>query len=83
VAAFASAPGADLSDPTPPIRNCFRIASGQRASTLRDTGQHASSFDEPRIGIGNLVSRMLGFASVGAAGSALVSIDGIDATHRP
>jgi hypothetical protein len=38
-----------------PQNNCFSLASGQRASTVHDTGEHASSFDEPRLGIGNLV----------------------------
>lgn len=81
--ALAPAANADLSNPNTPIQSCFGIASGQRASTLHDTGQHASSFDEPRLGIGNLVFRVLGFDSVGAAGSALASIDDIDATHCP
>ena len=80
---LAPAASADLSNPNTPIQSCFGIASGQRASTLHDTGQHASSFDEPRLGIGNLVFRVLGFESVGAAGSALASIDNIDATHCP
>jgi hypothetical protein len=74
---------ADLSDPVTPIQSCFGIAAGQRASTLHDLGEHSSSFDEPRLGIGNLVFRVLGFGSVGAAGAALAEIDGIDATHCP
>ena len=82
-AGLALAANADLSNPNTSIQSCFGIAWGQRASTLHDTGQHASSFDEPRIGIGNLVLHVLGFDSVGAARSALASIDGIDATHCP
>jgi hypothetical protein len=82
--AFSAAPAnADLSDPNSPVQSCFGIAAGQRASTLHDLGEHSSSFDEPRLGIGNLVFRVLGFDSVGAAGSTLAAIDGIDATHCP
>ena len=65
----------------PDMNNCFGLASGQRASTLHDTGEHASSFDEPRTGIGNLTMRVFGFPSVGAAGSFLAANDGIDATN--
>ena len=74
---------ADLSDPNTSTQSCFGIASGQRASTLHDVGEHASSFGEPRIGIGNLTFRVLGFDSVGAFGSAIAAIDDIDATHCP
>jgi hypothetical protein len=65
----------------PEMNNCFGLASGQRASTLHDTGEHASSFDEPRTGIGNLTMRVLGFPSVGAAGAALADLDGLDQTN--
>jgi hypothetical protein len=74
--AVSAAPG----DNDTPLQSCFGIASGQRASTLHDTGEHASSFDEPRLGIGQLVFKVLGFDSIGAAGSFLAGIDGIDAT---
>jgi len=74
---------ADLSDPNTPITSCFGIAAGQRASTLHDLGEHSSSFDEPRLGVGNLVFRVFGFDSVGEGGSVLAAIDGIDATHCP
>jgi hypothetical protein len=74
---------ADLVNPNTPIQSCFGIAAGQRASTLHDLGEHSSSFDEPRVGVGNLVFRIFGFNSVGEAGSALAAIDGIDATHCP
>jgi hypothetical protein len=46
-----------------------------------DTGEHASSFDEPLTGIGNLVFKVLGFGSVGEAGAFLADADGIDATN--
>ena len=64
----------------PEMNNCFGLASGQRASTLHDTGEHASSFDEPRTGIGNLTMRVFGFPSVGAAGAFLAANDDIAAT---
>ncbi|MDQ3863470.1 MAG: hypothetical protein M3317_08230 [Actinomycetota bacterium] len=64
----------------PEMNNCFGLVSGQRASTLHDTGEHASSFPEPRTGIGNLTMRVLGFDSVGEAGAALAAIDDIEAT---
>jgi hypothetical protein len=65
----------------PNMNNCFGLASGQRASTLHDTGEHASSFDEPRTGIGNLAFRVFGLDSVGEAGAVLADADGIDATN--
>lgn len=65
----------------PDMNNCFGLASGQRASTLHDTGEHASSFDEPRTGIGNLAFRVFGLDSVGEAGAILAEADGIDATN--
>ena len=83
VAVTAAPANADLSDPNTPVQSCFGIAAGQRASTVHDLGEHSSSFDEPRLGVGNLVFRVLGFDSVGAAGSTLAAIDGIDATHCP
>jgi hypothetical protein len=88
LAAVPSVASADLIDPNGPIQSCFGIASGQRASTLHDTGQHASSFEEPRLGIGNIAFRdALGlglfFDSVGEVGSLLASIDEIEATHCP
>ena len=83
VALSAPPAHADLSDPNTPVESCFGIAAGQRASTVHDLGEHSSSFDEPRTGIGNLVFRVLGFDSIGAAGSTLAAIDGIDATHCP
>jgi hypothetical protein len=66
----------------PDMNNCFGLASGQqRASTLHDTGEHSSSFLEPRTGIGNLAFRVFGFGSVGGAAAFLAANDGIDATN--
>jgi hypothetical protein len=74
-----------------PLESCFGIAAAQRASTdefvdgvdENGLGTHSSSFGEPRVGLGNLVFRIFGFESVGAAGSALAAIDEIDATGCP
>jgi hypothetical protein len=74
---------ADVSDPSPPIQSCLGIATGQRASTLHDVGEHASSFDEPRQGLGNVAFRVFDLDSMGEFGSVLAAIDGIDATHCP
>ena len=72
-----------LSDPNTPIQSCLGIATGQRAATLHDVGQHASSFDEPREGLGNIAFRVCGFDSMGEFGSVLTGLDGIDATNCP
>lgn len=94
LASIAGARGPEASGT--PIQSCFGIAAAQRASTTElvggvdenGLGTHTSSFDEPRVGIGNIVFRDalglgLSFSSVGEAGSALASIDGIAATHCP
>jgi hypothetical protein len=73
----------DLSDPGTPIQSCLGIATGQRASTLHDVGEHASSFDEPRQGLGNIAFRVFDLDSMGEFGSVLAEIDGIEATHCP
>jgi hypothetical protein len=79
-AVTASSAFAGIGDQDTPLKSCFGVASGQRASTVHDTGEHSSSFDEPRLGVGNLVFRVFGFSSVGEGGSVLASLDGIDAT---
>ena len=76
----SSAAAAGVGSNDTPIKSCFGIASGQRASVIGDTGEHASSFDEPRLGIGQLVFKVLGFSSIGEAGSFLAGADGLDAT---
>jgi hypothetical protein len=48
---------------------------------LHDTGEHASSFEEPRTGVGNLAFRVFGQDSVGEAGALLADLDGILATE--
>jgi hypothetical protein len=74
---------ADVPDPSTPIQSCLGIATGQRASTVHDVGEHASSFDEPRQGLGNVAFRVFDLDSMGEFGSVLATIDGIDATNCP
>jgi hypothetical protein len=81
---FTAAPvSAGLSDPNTPLQSCLGIATGQRASTVHDVGEHASSFDEPRQGLGNVAFRVFGLDSMGEFGSILAEVDGINATHCP
>jgi hypothetical protein len=81
---FAAAPAmGGLSDPDTPIESCLGIATGQRASTVHDVGEHASSFGEPRQGLGNVAFRVFDLESMGEFGSVLAAIDGIDATNCP
>jgi hypothetical protein len=60
--------------------NCWGTVSAQAARSDGGLGSHSSSFDEPRLGIGN-VARLFGVAGPGGLGSLLASIDGNDATH--
>ncbi len=79
----ASAAADPAPNPNAPIQSCFGIVSGQLASSEPGiTGEHASSFDEPRLGIGN-VAKLLGFGSVGELGSALAALDENPATFCP
>jgi hypothetical protein len=56
--------------------SCWGTVTSQRATTVHDIGEHASSQSEPRTGLGNL-----GFP--GDVGAFLASIDELDATHCP
>jgi hypothetical protein len=79
--AVSSAAAAGVGDHDTPLKSCFGIASGQRASVIGDTGEHASSFEEPRTGIGQLIFKVFGLSSIGEAGSLLAALDRFDATH--
>lgn len=79
--ALSSVVAAGVGDNDTPLKSCFGIASGQRASVYGDTGEHSSSFDEPRRGIGQLIFKDFGLSSIGEAGSFLASVDGLNATH--
>jgi hypothetical protein len=60
--------------------NCWGVVSAQAARSDGGLGQHSSSFDEPRLGLGN-VALLFGVDGPGGLGSLLASIDGNDATH--
>jgi len=79
--AVSSAAVAGVGDHDTPLKSCFGIVSGQRASVIGDTGEHASSFEEPRTGIGQLIFKVFGLSSIGEAGSFLATLDPFDATH--
>lgn len=73
--AFAGPAAAD-----PPGQvNCWGVVSSQAAQSDGGLGEHSSSFDEPRLGLGN-VARAFGLDSVGELGAFLASIDGNEAT---
>lgn len=59
--------------------NCWGVVSSQAARSDGGLGAHASSFDEPRLGIGN-VARAFNVDGPGGLGTLLASIDGNDAT---
>ncbi|MBM7503820.1 hypothetical protein ACFPER_10065 [Agromyces aurantiacus] len=59
--------------------NCWGVVSAQAARSDGGLGSHSSSFDEPRLGIGN-VARLFGVDGPGGLGSLLASLDGNDAT---
>ena len=60
--------------------NCWGVVSAQAARSDGGLGAHSSSFDEPRLGLGN-VARLFNVEGPGGLGSLLASIDGNDATH--
>jgi hypothetical protein len=60
--------------------NCWGVVSAQAARSDGGLGAHSSSFDEPRLGLGN-VARLFNVEGLGGLGSLLASIDGNDATH--
>jgi hypothetical protein len=64
---------------SPDGTNCWGVVSSQAARSSGGLGEHASSFDEPRLGIGN-VARLFGLAGPGELGSFLASVDGDPAT---
>jgi hypothetical protein len=64
---------------------CRETVTSQRASTLHDVGEHASSFaGSARLGLANVARVVLGAdATVGDLGAALGSLDGLDETDCP
>jgi hypothetical protein len=83
LAAILGAQPAAAAD-SPDNRNCLGVVTAQRAVAHHDIGDHASSQDEPRLGLGNVARLLLGDdAHVGDLGAFLAVIDGDDATHCP
>ena len=70
---------------TPPAdANCLGVVTAQRAVANQDIGEHASSQEEPRLGLGNVAEEVLGDGThVGEFGAFLGEIDGDPATHCP
>ena len=68
----------------PTDANCLGVVTAQRAVAHHDIGEHASSQDEPRLGLGNAAEDVLGDGThVGEFGAFLGEVDGIAATHCP
>ena len=83
IAVLFAAPPA-LGDTPPADANCLGVVTAQRAVANHDIGEHASSQEEPRLGLGNVARLLLGEgARVGDLGALLGVIDGDDATHCP
>jgi hypothetical protein len=82
IAVLLTAPPA-LGDP-PADANCLGVVTAQRAEANHDIGEHASSQEEPRLGLGNVAEEVLGDGThVGEFGAFLGEIDGDPATHCP
>jgi hypothetical protein len=79
---IVTAPAASADPPDNP--NCLGVVTAQRAVAHHDIGEHASSQDEPRLGLGNVTRLLLGDeAHVGDLGSLLGVIDEDPATNCP
>ncbi|TDC46520.1 hypothetical protein E1212_26700 [Jiangella ureilytica] len=80
---LASLPAVAAADP-PTNPNCLGVVTAQRAVAHHDLGDHASSQEEPRLGLGNVTRLILGEdAHIGDFGAFLGQIDGDDATYCP
>jgi hypothetical protein len=81
-AGIVTAPAASADPPDNP--NCLGVVTAQRAVAHHDIGEHASSQDEPRLGLGNVTRVLLGDeAHIGDLGSLLGVIDEDPATNCP
>jgi hypothetical protein len=81
-AVLLTAPPA-LGDP-PDNANCLGVVTSQRARANHDIGEHASSQEEPRLGLGNVAREILGpGAHPGDLGAFLGEIDEDPATNCP
>jgi hypothetical protein len=61
---------------------CWGVVTSQMAIASQGMGDHASSFDSPRDGLGN-VARSLGFPHISDLGSFLAGLDGLEETVCP
>lgn len=76
-------PASAAADP-PANPNCLGVVTHQRAVAQHDIGAHASSQEEPRLGLGNVTRLILGEdAHIGDFGAFLGKIDGDPATSCP
>jgi hypothetical protein len=81
-AGIVTAPAASADPPDNP--DCLGVVTAQRAVAHHDIGEHASSQDEPRLGLGNVTRLLLGDdAHIGDLGSLLGVIDEDPATNCP
>jgi hypothetical protein len=81
-AVVLTAPAASADPPDDP--ECLGVVTSQRAVAHHDIGEHASSQEEPRLGLGNVTRLLLGDeAHIGDLGSLLGVIDGDPATSCP
>ena len=81
-AGLVTAPTA-AADP-PENARCFGVVTSQRAVAEHDIGEHASSQEEPRLGLGNVTRLILGEdAHIGDFGAFLGEIEEIPATSCP
>ncbi|HEU4491091.1 MAG TPA: hypothetical protein VFR74_09485 [Jiangellales bacterium] len=81
-AVVMAAPAASADPPDNP--ECLGVVTSQRAVAHHDIGEHASSQEEPRLGLGNVTRLLLGDdAHIGDLGSLLGEIDGDPATSCP
>jgi hypothetical protein len=68
----------------PDNANCWGVVTSQRAVAYQDIGEHSSSFDTPRLGLGNVARAVVGEgAHPGDLGALFAPIDGLDATNCP
>ena len=61
---------------------CWGTVTSQMAIASQGMGEHASSFESPREGLGN-VARLNGFPHISDLGSFLAGIDGLPETECP
>lgn len=81
-AGIVTAPAAAADTPDNP--NCLGVVTAQRAVANHDIGEHASTQEEPRLGLGNVTTLLLGDdAHIGDLGAFLGEIDGDAATNCP